>query len=252
MSNIPYSFRANQKTIDRFKAFAKETGCPTSQFVDQLINLWESQQIREITPTRQKEIDAFDAAMKRIHEIYQNSLTAWAEAKDQAESNVSKQIERMEKTISDLQSQCTVLIAENKELRQKLSEKETALRKMEKDTSFLEKALNTHLINQSNILTLANDIKALQKSVQSANATPPKPSNQDNSHDIVFELELEQPEKEPTEPSQQSKPSAPVPQPYQAPAAIGPPPKFTARMNKDSPKSLYQRFLPEASPFLPD
>lgn len=128
------TIRADDATMVKLKEICEEMGCTQGQALAQLVQIWQGQQLRGLAPGRKDEMDAYEAALTRLRELYQGSVAMWAEARQAAREEVRLDMERQQATISllteqlrDAQQQGSATAAELAQLQQLQASQAAAL-----------------------------------------------------------------------------------------------------------------------------
>lgn len=119
------TIRADDGTMARLKEICEEMGCTQGQALAQLVQLWQGQQLRGLAPGRKDEMDAYEAALTRLRELYQGSVAMWVDARQVARDEIRLQMEQQQATIAllteqlqEARQQASDMVAELQQLRQ--------------------------------------------------------------------------------------------------------------------------------------
>lgn len=112
----PASIRLDTDTADKFKQFAEQHGFTQNQALDNLLRIFELNNAKMLLPDRQKEIDEFEAHVKRLLEIYINALELNRNTEDYIRQEFLQRLQSRETIIAELQEKLAIETASVKRL----------------------------------------------------------------------------------------------------------------------------------------
>lgn len=95
------SVRCDDATEQKFTRLAEQSGMPKADLLPAMMNVWETQQLKERVPGRADDIDAFMAGIKQLSNLYLASVDGaiLAKATAKAEWELEEKGYRKEKAI---------------------------------------------------------------------------------------------------------------------------------------------------------
>lgn len=101
----PVTYRLTDGTNSKFKSLAEGLSKTQEETMNIILSAYELDVTKSNMPDRAKEIDEFNNHVKRLFDIYKNSLEINKNCEETIRIELSKQVEKKEKTITSLQEQ---------------------------------------------------------------------------------------------------------------------------------------------------
>lgn len=153
------SVRCDEATEQRFSLLAEQSGLPKAALLPEMMKLWETQQLKLRVPGRADDIDAFNAGIKQLTNLYIASVdgAVLAKAAAKAEWQVEEESYRKEvalllkkqdelqemnvaqaKELQELREENARLVKENETLKNTVEEKEDTLSEIRELKEFVK------------------------------------------------------------------------------------------------------------------
>lgn len=103
MPEVSKTIRCDESTVEKLKKIASDEFGSQGQALAALVQLWETQRSKNIIPQRAAEIDSFNSAITRIHDIYLSSLNLYSSTSQDIRDEVRREMTSQQTLIADLQ-----------------------------------------------------------------------------------------------------------------------------------------------------
>lgn len=162
------SVRCDEATEQRFSMLAEQSGLPKAVLLPEMMNAWETQQLKERVPGRADDIDAFHAGVKQLTNLYLASVDGALMAKvaAKAEWQIEKDTYRKEKAL---------LLQKQDELREMNDAQAKELQKLKVDNARLIKeneSLKASAKEKADTALEIRELKEIVKMLQDSKGEP--------------------------------------------------------------------------------
>lgn len=170
MSIKQANFRIEESDANNFRRFCEENGFNQAQGFDHIMQILELNKAKEVTPTRQTEIEEFERSMKTVLNAYLNSIEINNNAEARIREGFSTDLKTKDKTISELQEKVETLKKEKQRFEEQKEEymqsADQAIKKYEMFKEQLHTASQLVAEKEKTIISLTEKLTSADKKIQ--------------------------------------------------------------------------------------